>query len=271
MRFETGEGEGAFAAVRNLTAAPGQVALTAPLAEALAPWRETAQIMTALLAATGLILGGSLGFYRLDATRSRARVAREAVKRAHSNSRSIGDAAAFGTGISTAAGRPGRDRCSTCSVWSSARALRSPEMKSWSIPDDKPRAVSRGGARRRRRVDRSRIPHARARRALGLAAQAREIVDDEEIGRHRLVGIALDVTDAKREAEVSATADQRLREAIEAISEAFVLWDSCNRLVLCNSKYQRLHDLPAEADRRGAPMPIWPRSRRRRSSPARLW
>ncbi len=51
---------------------------------------------------------------------------------------------------------------------------------------------------------------------------------------------------------MSATADQRLREAIEAISEAFVLWDSSNRLVLCNSKYQRLHNLPGEAIRAGA-------------------
>ena len=68
----------------------------------------------------------------------------------------------------------------------------------------------------------------------------------------RLVGIVIDVSDRKREAEVSATADQRLREAIEAISEAFVLWDSGNRLVLCNSKYQRLHDLPADAVRPGA-------------------
>ena len=67
-----------------------------------------------------------------------------------------------------------------------------------------------------------------------------EIVEDEESGGFSLVGIAFDVTERKREAEASATADQRLREAIEAISEAFVLWDSGNRLVLCNSKYQRL-------------------------------
>ena len=77
-----------------------------------------------------------------------------------------------------------------------------------------------------------------------------------------LVGIAFDVTDRKREAEASATADQRLREAIEAISEAFVLWDSSNRLVLCNSKYQRLHNL----SERGRPV----RRALRRSRDARL-
>ena len=69
-----------------------------------------------------------------------------------------------------------------------------------------------------------------------------DIIEDEETGAASLIGIAFDVTERKREAEQSATADQRLREAIEAISEAFVLWDSSNRLVLCNSKYQSLRD-----------------------------
>ena len=44
-----------------------------------------------------------------------------------------------------------------------------------------------------------------------------------------------------------ARADARLRDAVEAISEAFVLWDAGNRLVLCNSKFQKLHDLPPDA------------------------
>ncbi|MBV8442859.1 MAG: PAS-domain containing protein, partial [Hyphomicrobiales bacterium] len=79
-----------------------------------------------------------------------------------------------------------------------------------------------------------------------------EVVEDEESGGLSLVGIAFDVTERKREAEASATADQRLRDAIEAISEAFVLWDSGNRLVLCNSKYQRLHSHSGEAVRSGA-------------------
>jgi two-component system cell cycle sensor histidine kinase PleC len=79
-----------------------------------------------------------------------------------------------------------------------------------------------------------------------------DIVEDEETGAASLVGIAFDVTERKREAELSATADQRLRDAIEAISEAFVLWDSGNRLVLCNSKYQTLRELAGEAGRPGA-------------------
>jgi two-component system, cell cycle sensor histidine kinase PleC len=42
-------------------------------------------------------------------------------------------------------------------------------------------------------------------------------------------------------------ADLRLRDAIETIPEAFVLWDAGDRLVLCNSHFQRLHKLPDSA------------------------
>ena len=58
-----------------------------------------------------------------------------------------------------------------------------------------------------------------------------------------LIGIAVDITEQKRLAEESATAEMRLSDAIEAISEAFVVWDADNRLVLCNSKFQSLHGL----------------------------
>ncbi len=71
-------------------------------------------------------------------------------------------------------------------------------------------------------------------------------------GSH-LVGIAVDITEQKTLAERSATADMRLRDAIETISEAFVLWDADNRLVMCNSKFQTLRSLPGEAVRPGAP------------------
>jgi two-component system cell cycle sensor histidine kinase PleC len=87
---------------------------------------------------------------------------------------------------------------------------------------------------------------------IWLRARAELVEDSPSAGRH-LVGIAVDITEQKNLAETSVLADQRLREAIEAISEAFVLWDSSNRLVLCNSKYQRLHNLPPESTRPGAP------------------
>jgi two-component system, cell cycle sensor histidine kinase PleC len=103
----------------------------------------------------------------------------------------------------------------------------------------------------------STIDHAfRLRNAKGewiwLRARA-EIVRESPSANPHLVGIAVDITEQKALAERSATADMRLRDAIETISEAFVLWDKENRLVMCNSKFQRLHDLPADAVQQGLP------------------
>lgn len=73
----------------------------------------------------------------------------------------------------------------------------------------------------------------------------------ETNGRRRLVGIANDITEQRRMEEQTRLADIRLRDAIEATSEAFVLWDSQNRLVMCNSKYQQLHQLTPDDTRPG--------------------
>jgi len=62
-----------------------------------------------------------------------------------------------------------------------------------------------------------------------------------------LIGIAVDITEQKSLAEKTVEADLRLRDAIETIPEAFVLWDAEDRLVLCNSHFQRLHRLPDTA------------------------
>jgi two-component system cell cycle sensor histidine kinase PleC len=67
-----------------------------------------------------------------------------------------------------------------------------------------------------------------------------------DVGPH-LIGIAVDITEQKTLVERTVAADLRLRDAIETIPEAFVLWDAENRLVLCNSNFQELHQLPDEA------------------------
>lgn len=41
----------------------------------------------------------------------------------------------------------------------------------------------------------------------------------------------------------ASDANARLRDAVETISEAFVLWDDQNQLVMCNTKYQQFHGL----------------------------
>ncbi|MEL6947222.1 MAG: ATP-binding protein, partial [Pseudomonadota bacterium] len=66
-------------------------------------------------------------------------------------------------------------------------------------------------------------------------------------GDPHLVGMAVDITEQEAFKERSHRADTRLRVAVENISEAFVLWDSKHRLVMCNSKYQQLYNLAPEA------------------------
>jgi two-component system cell cycle sensor histidine kinase PleC len=61
--------------------------------------------------------------------------------------------------------------------------------------------------------------------------------------RTHLIGIAMDVTEQHKLAQRYAEADQRLADAIESTSEAFVLWDKNDRLVMCNSHYQQAYGL----------------------------
>ena len=84
-----------------------------------------------------------------------------------------------------------------------------------------------------------------------LRARAELVREDPRDALH-LVGVAVDITEEKRLADENRTADMRLRDAIETISEAFVLWDRESRLVTCNAKFQRLHNLPVHAIAAGA-------------------
>jgi two-component system, cell cycle sensor histidine kinase PleC len=83
-------------------------------------------------------------------------------------------------------------------------------------------------------------------RWLWLRARCELARQEGEAGLH-LIGIAVDITEQKSLVERTMAADLRLRDAIETIPEAFVLWDADNRLVLCNSNFQELHHLPDEA------------------------
>ena len=100
------------------------------------------------------------------------------------------------------------------------------------------------------------IDHAfRMRHAAGhwvwLRARCELVRQAGDQGMH-LIGIAVDVTEQKSLVEKTVAADMRLRDAIETIPEAFVLWDADNRLVLCNSNFQGLHHLPDESITVGA-------------------
>ena len=77
-----------------------------------------------------------------------------------------------------------------------------------------------------------------------------QVTCDAECASH-LIGIAMDISEQQRLAQRSVEADQRLLDAVESTSEAFVLWDKDNRLVMCNSNYQRIFGLPDASVRAG--------------------
>src|SRR5208282_4602267 len=88
-------------------------------------------------------------------------------------------------------------------------------------------------------------------RWLWLRTRCELARQEGETGLH-LIGIAVDITEQKSLVEKTNAADLRLRDAIETIPEAFVLWNADNRLVLCNSNFQELHHLPDAAVQVGA-------------------
>ncbi|MBX4336092.1 PAS domain-containing sensor histidine kinase [Bartonella raoultii] len=70
-----------------------------------------------------------------------------------------------------------------------------------------------------------------------------EVTEEEE---PHLVGIAFDISEQRQLAEQTAQADLRIRDAIENISESFVLWDAEGRLVMSNSKFCEYASIPKQ-------------------------
>jgi two-component system, cell cycle sensor histidine kinase PleC len=71
-----------------------------------------------------------------------------------------------------------------------------------------------------------------------------------------LVGIVFDISRQKQLDKLNRDAEVRLKDAVENISEAFVLWDTESKLVLCNSKYQQFHSLPSAVCVPGTPYSV---------------
>jgi two-component system cell cycle sensor histidine kinase PleC len=78
-----------------------------------------------------------------------------------------------------------------------------------------------------------------------------EVVRDAAGDAH-LIGVASDITEEQALKQQSRRSNMRLHDAIENLSEAFVLWDADKRLVMCNSKYQELHGLTQDVTKPGA-------------------
>lgn len=101
------------------------------------------------------------------------------------------------------------------------------------------RAVGRGKSKQIDQIFRMRHAHGHY---VWMRARAQVICSNT--GCMHVIGIAMDVTEQHRLAQRYAEADQRLADAIECTSEAFVLWDKNDRLVMCNGHFQHVYGLP---------------------------
>ncbi len=72
-------------------------------------------------------------------------------------------------------------------------------------------------------------------------------------GYDSIVGVVFDVTEERISQARALAAETRLRDAIESVSEAFVLWDRAGRLVMCNRNYRDVFSLEPRMLKPGAP------------------
>ncbi|HYS48939.1 MAG TPA: ATP-binding protein [Xanthobacteraceae bacterium] len=243
------DGSEALVTMHDLAAIGGQVVVIEPRAAALAVWRSDTMLTVTLFTTTGFVLL-ILGFaFHWQATR-----AREA-DHIYDEVRSRIDTAL------------NRGRCGLWD-WDLARGrifwshsmfdilglsprddlLTFGEVSTLVHPEDVRlyELAAQLADATTRSIDRAfRMRHARG-DWVWLRARCELVRQPGDAGAH-VIGIAIDMTEQKRLAERSEAADVRLRDAIESISEAFVVWDADNRMVLCNSKFQSLHGLPDAA------------------------
>ncbi|WP_421730743.1 PAS domain-containing sensor histidine kinase [Brevundimonas sp.] len=67
-----------------------------------------------------------------------------------------------------------------------------------------------------------------------------------------ILGVAMDITEARRAKAHAQAAEGRLRDGIESVSDAFALFDRQGRLILCNQAFSDTFALTPEVARRGA-------------------
>jgi two-component system cell cycle sensor histidine kinase PleC len=107
---------------------------------------------------------------------------------------------------------------------------------------------------------------ARRRARCGSTPAARASASPAPTAMSRIIGVALDVTEERLAQARAQAAENRLRDAIESVSEAFVLWDRQGRLLMCNRNYRSVFSLepkllkPGAAAPRSTASPPWPSS-----------
>jgi len=67
------------------------------------------------------------------------------------------------------------------------------------------------------------------------------LISDRKTQSGEIVGIRTDISELKRREKESVLAEQTLLDAIESISEGFILFDAESRMLMCNSKYKEYY------------------------------
>jgi two-component system cell cycle sensor histidine kinase PleC len=254
MRVALPEGASALVSVRNLPAPFGQVAMIYPVDNVLGEWRNIASRYALLFAGATLLLLVIVFVYFRQTRR------REELERANALIRSRLETALSRGGCGLWEWDIARGRI----YWSDSmyemlglpaerRFLSFAELSGMLHPDDGDfqTIADMVACSRTNSVDHEfRLKSAEG-EWIWVRARAQIVEEGRESGKH-LVGIAINVSEQRALAEHTRMADLRLRDAIDAISEAFVLWDSKNRLVTCNSKFLALHGLSPETATVGA-------------------
>jgi two-component system cell cycle sensor histidine kinase PleC len=248
------DGTTAIVTVRNLHSPPGQLAVIDPKPQAISVWRSDTALAVTLSTTTGFVVL-ILGFaFHWQATRAReADIIHETVRRRVDTALNRGRCGLWDWDL--ARGRVFWSHSMFDILGQEPRdaLLTFGEVNDLVHPDDVSlydlaMQIAEG---RTQSIDRA----FRMRHAAGhwVWLRARCEITRQPDDTYHLLGIAVDITEQKAMAEQTVAADVRLRDAIETIPEAFVLWDADNRLVLCNSNFQALHNLPDEAIAAGMP------------------
>ena len=243
------DGSVALALVRNLASPAGQLTVLQPRADALAAWRSDTALTITLSATTGFVLL-ILGFaFHWQATRAReADIIYDTVRSRIDTALNRGRCGLWDWDL--ARGRIFWSHSMFAILGLEARddLLTFGDVNALVHPDDinlydvaTQVADSRAGI-----IDHAFRMHHASGKWVWLRARCELVQQPGESAPH-LIGIAVDITEQKDLVEKTVAADLRLRDAIETIPEAFVLWDANNRLVLCNSNFQNLHGLPDAA------------------------
>jgi two-component system cell cycle sensor histidine kinase PleC len=255
LEIELADGSAAFATVRTLTAAHGQLTVYQSRSAALTPWRSDTTLTITMTTTTGFVLL-ILGFaFHWQAMRAReADVIYDTVRSRIDTALNRGRCGLWDWDLARGRifwsqsmfailGLQPRDDLMTFGEIS--RLVHPDDIKLYEV------AAELADARTTAIDHEFRMHHASG-RWVWLRARCELVQQPGESDVH-LIGIAVDITEQKSLVERTAAADIRLRDAIETIPEAFVLWDHENRLVLCNSNFQKLHSLPDDAIAAGAP------------------